>query len=224
MSFYTSVLKPDEEGKASGDATSENQIKALYDKFDTLAPETQMFMQGCSPELKAKYERIQGRSLVMRNVFALSAGVQKTLYWQLIGRDPPKGDRDDLMTLMYGKIGMLDIRGGVVKKRHHIADVFERMAKALDGVRRVKRIEIPEKPSIFLFEVDRGESGPAYVAWDRRDAFSGEDAPAVPFDFPCTMEKAVARDALGQETPVQVSEGRLRVSVSVTPVCIEPSH
>ncbi|MGH9762413.1 MAG: hypothetical protein ACREDR_18670 [Blastocatellia bacterium] len=39
----------------------------------------------------------------MRNIFALSAGVQKTLYWQLL---QAAGDRDDLMTLMYGKIGM----------------------------------------------------------------------------------------------------------------------
>lgn len=224
VSYYTSIMKPDDKGKASGDAASENQIKALYDKFDTLAPETQMFMQGCSPELKAKYERIQARGLVMRNVFALSAGVQKTLYWQLIGRDPPKGKRDDLMTLMYGKIGVLDIRDGVVKKRHHLADVFERMARALDGVRQVKRIEIPDKPSIFLFEVDRGNLGSIYVAWDRRDALSGEDSPAVPFDFPWAAGDAIAVDALGQKTPLQVSGGRLHLSVSLTPVFIEPSR
>lgn len=126
------------------------------------------------------------------------------------------------MTLMYGKIGVLDLQGGVVKKRYLIADAFARMAKALDGVRRVKRIEIPDKPSIFLFQVDRGNSGPVYVVWDRRDAFSGEDTPAVPFDFACAEENANAVDALGQKMSLRVSGGRLHLSVSLTPVFVEP--
>lgn len=221
VSWAASMGKTDDKGKALGDPASAGQIKALYDKMNTLAPQTQMFMQGCSPELNAKYERIQARSLVMRDVFALAAGVQKTLYWELI---PPGGKRDDVMTLMYGKIGVLDLQDGVVKKRFLIADVFERMAKAFDGVQRVKQVRIPDKPSIFLFEVDRGKSGLLYVAWDRRDAFSGEDSPAVPIDFPYAMEKVIAIDTLGQDIPAQVSEGRAHLSVSVTPVFIAASH
>ena len=75
--------------------------------MSTLAPETQMFMQGCPPELDAKYQRIQARGIVVRNLFALSAGVQKTIYWYLPA-DPIEGDaRFNVMTLMYGKIGLV---------------------------------------------------------------------------------------------------------------------
>ncbi len=61
--------------------------------MSTLAPQTQMFMAGCPAELDAKYHRIQARSIVMRNIFALSAGVQKTLYWYLPAYSPSGGDR-----------------------------------------------------------------------------------------------------------------------------------
>jgi hypothetical protein len=66
------------------DNAGSTQIAELYQRMSSLAPETQMFMLGCTPELEAKYNRIQARGLVMRNLFAFAAGVQKTLYWQLL--------------------------------------------------------------------------------------------------------------------------------------------
>ena len=92
------------QSSASGGAGG---VADLYKTMSTLAPETQMFMQGCPPELDAKYQRIQARGIVVRNLFALSAGVQKTIYWYLPA-DPIEGDaRFNVMTLMYGKIGLV---------------------------------------------------------------------------------------------------------------------
>jgi len=71
------------------------------------------------------------------------------------------------------------------------------MAKGLSGVRGVKRIETPGKPSIFLFQLDHGQQKPSFVVWERRDEFSGEDLPAVPFDFAWATNKATVVDALG---------------------------
>jgi hypothetical protein len=68
------------------------------------------------------------------------------------------------------------------------------MARALGGVRAVNRIDVAEKPSIFLFEVDRGPRGPVFVVWERRDEFTGEDSPAVPFDCAWTAKNATAVD------------------------------
>ncbi len=213
ISWSQAVAKGDEKGLPA------NPIAQLYEKMSTLAPQTQMFMLGCSPELDAKYQRIQSRSLVMRNLLAFSAGVQKTLYWQFLDAH---GDQDDMMTLMYGKIGLVGMQDGVLKKRTPTAEAFQRMAAALQGVRAVKRVEVPGKPSLFLFEVDRGARGPLFVAWERRDAFSGEDSPATPYDWPWTAKGARATDALGANVPVQVNDGRLSLAVSVTPIYIEP--
>jgi len=91
------------------------------------------------------------------------------------------------------------------------------------GVRGVKRIEVPGKPSIFLFQLDRGQQKPSFVVWERRDEFSGEDLPAIQFDFAWATAKASASDALGQSVPVQIADGRLHLSISLTPIFVEPA-
>jgi hypothetical protein len=127
------------------------------------------------------------------------------------------------MTLMYGKIGMLEVHDDKLQKRTVTAEAFERMAKALTGVQAVKQILIPGKPSIFFFEVDRGKLGPVFVVWDRRDAFTGEDAPGISVDLPWTSKNATALDALGHVVPVQIAGNRLQLSVSLTPIFISGS-
>lgn len=220
MSWSQSLTKPGQAPQSAGNSVK-TQIADMYKNMATLPPQTQMFMQGCSPELQARYDRIQSRGLVMRNIFALSAGVQKTLYWQLL---QGVGDRDDLMTLMYGKIGMAafdDPNKGTVKKLYPVADAFKLMASFLNGVEQVKQIQIPDKTAVFFFEVDRGKRGPLYVVWERRDAFSGEDTPATSVELPWNTTRAAAEDALGQTLPVEITGGRLKLSISLTPIYIE---
>jgi hypothetical protein len=197
-----------------------NPIAKLYERRSTLPAQTQMFMLDCSPELQAKYQRIQSRSLVMRTLLAISAGVQKLLYWEFLNLETTHPQRDDMMILMYGKVGLMAPEGNELK-RTPTADAYERMARAFDGVREVKRVEVPGRPSIYLFEVDRGKRGPLYVVWERRDQFSGEDAPAVPFEWEHPAKAATAIDALGQHVPVEVSGGKLRLRVSLTPIYMD---
>ena len=205
-------------------ASPKNPIAELYGSMSSLAPQTQMFMQGCPPELDAKYQRIQTRGIVMRNLFALSAGVQKTVYWYLPASTATGDGRFNLMVLMYGKIGLIELQDGVFTRHYPGADTFERMTKALNGVRHVKRIDVPGKPSMFLFEVDRGTRGTSFVVWERRDAFSGEDSPAVPFDWQWPWKTASALDSQGQAVPTKVEDGRLHLDVSLTPIFIEPGR
>lgn len=215
------VTKTNEAGLPSVDQAGRNQIADLYSNRASLAPQTQMFLLGCSPELEAKYDRIQSRSLVMRNVFAFSAGVQKTLYWELFA---DQLERDNLMTLMYGKISLLGYEDGVLKKYSPTAGAYKIMAKALEGVRAVKRLEVPGQLAVFLFEVDRGGRGRSYVVWERRNEFSGEDSPPVAFAWAWPGKKASAIDALGQSVPVQIGNGQLHLNISLTPIFIEAAE
>ncbi|HVU36449.1 MAG TPA: hypothetical protein VHE61_23625 [Opitutaceae bacterium] len=199
----------------------DNAVAELYAGIATLPPQTQMFMQGCSPELEAKLQRIQSRSLVMRNLFALSAGVERLLYWELLA---VTGPRDDLMTLMFGKVGLLGFESGEPTKRTATADAFARMTERLAGVRSVTRVTIESRPTVYLFRVDRRDTEPMWVVWERRDAFSGEDQPPVEITWPAMIEMPQAIDALGAEIPVAADNGRIRVEVGVTPVYIEPTR
>lgn len=138
-------------GHANGTPTAtdagQGGVAELYRTMDQLPPQTQMFMQGCSSQLQAKFERIQARDLEMRNVLALSAGAQKTLYWSLQMGTP---NRDDVMNLMYGKTAMVAYENGELKKRYPLADVYRRTAKALAGVETVNRRMVPAaRPSSY---------------------------------------------------------------------------
>jgi hypothetical protein len=130
-------------------------------------------------------------------------------------------NRDDVMNLMYGKTAVMGYENGELKKRYPIADVYQRMAKALGGVETVTRHDVPSRPAIFLFEVQRHGRAPLYVVWEKRDVFSGENNPATPFDFEWTSHSAAATDATGQNIAVKVANRRLALDVSVTPVFIE---
>ena len=60
-----------------------------------------------------------------------------------------------------------------------------------------------------------------YVAWEKRDPFSGEEEPATHYVMPWTLNSAKATDIFGNMIPVIVSKGILSIDVSVTPVFIE---
>ena len=218
MSWSQSVQKPTKDGNPVADSAGKKGIADLYSKMETLAPETQMFMLGCKPDLQARFERIQARDLVMRNVFAFAAGVQRTLYWDLVN---DVSDRDDLMTLMYGKIAVLGYDHGKLTKRFPVAEAYARMANQLHGVRRVTQIHLQDKPTVYLFEVERTHRKPLFVVWEKRITFSGEDLPPVTFGMKWPTKSAIALDALGKTVPTTVKDGEISFPLSLTPIFVE---
>ena len=94
------------------------------------------------------------------------------------------------------------------------------LADQLAGVERVTRTEVPGRPSLRLFEVDRRDRGPLLVVWDQRDSFTGEDQPPVPFDRPWPADGATAVDAFGHIHPAELRDSRLRLAVSVDPLFV----
>jgi hypothetical protein len=74
--------------QASQNTPERLAMQALYARMATLPPRLQMCMHECPPELEAKRHRIACRQLVMRNLFALESGIQRTLYWNLAPEVP----------------------------------------------------------------------------------------------------------------------------------------
>lgn len=207
-------VKPDEKGIAQVDPKIGQSIAAMYEQMAGLSPQTQMFMQGCSPELEAKYRRIQSRTLVMQNLFILSTGIKRSLYWQY---SPATNNRDDIMALMFSKFG-LTMNDNESLKPTPTAATYKRMVSVLKGVKTVTRIAVTDHPSILLFQVDRGARGLALVVWERRDRFSGEDVPAIEFKWPSKWIQVRAEDAFGEAQNATVSNGKITVSVGPTPI------
>ncbi|GER91021.1 hypothetical protein KDW_51830 [Dictyobacter vulcani] len=200
-------------------ATQGTAIADLYARMDTLPPQAQMFMDGCSPELEQKRHRINCRELVMRSLLALSADVQKMFCWNLANE---KVDRNNMMHLLFDKHKLFDYEAGVFKQPYPAAETFSLITSELKDMKRVQQLELPEQPAIYLFEVQRRERGPLYVIWERHDTFSGEDDPVTPFSYPWSAPQAWAMDVFGQTIPTRVSNGHLHLSLSLTPIFIEP--
>ena len=102
------------------------------------------------------------------------------------------------MNLMYGKIALVDYQNGEPKRRP-LADAYQTMTKELAGVQTVTRRAVPDHPDVFLFDVVRRDRPPVSVVWEKRDTFSGEDAP------PTSLE-------------LQGAKGKIALNVSVTPI------
>jgi hypothetical protein len=195
-------------------------MASLYEGMASLPPQLQMFMRGCPPELEDKRHRINCREIVIRNLLALSAGVRRTVCWNLAPDVPGYKNPLSVMDLLFGKLVLMDYEGIELRHRYPSAETFSLVADQLAGVDSVTRIEVPTRPSLFLFEVRRSGRGPLLVVWEQRDSFSGEDEPPIAFDWPWPAAPATAVDALGQVHPVGMLDGRVQLRVSLTPLFI----
>ncbi|GLV53465.1 hypothetical protein KDH_03190 [Dictyobacter sp. S3.2.2.5] len=199
-------------------ATQGNAIAELYAQMSNLPPQAQMFMEGCPPELEQKHHRINCRELVTRCVMALSAGAQKVLCWNLANE---KIDPNNLMHLLFDKHKLVDYERGEFKQPYPAAETFLLMTQKLGGVEEVRRIELAKRPDTYLFEVKRWEQKPMFIIWERRDTFSGEDEPPIPFTWAWPTPQARASDVFGQQVSVQVQDGQIHLPISITPVFVE---
>jgi hypothetical protein len=204
----------------TGQAPEQAALANLYERMASLPPHLQMFMRGCPPALEAKRDRINCREIVMRNLLALSAGVRRTVCWNLAPEIPGYENALSIMDLLFGKFALLGYEGSELRRRHPSAEAFAIMIEQLAGVDAVTRVEVPEQPDVYLFDVRRPARGPLLVVWRQRDSFIGEDEPPMRFAWPWPATSATAVDALGQRQPIELCEGRLRLHVSPTPVFV----
>jgi hypothetical protein len=124
----------------------EAAIADLYERMASLPPQLQMFMRGCPPELDAKRDRINCREIVMRNLLALSAGVRRTVCWNLAPEIPGYQNPLSIMDLLFGKFALLGYEDGELRLRHRSAEAFALLADQLVGVEGVIRREVPDWP------------------------------------------------------------------------------
>ncbi len=201
-------------------------MTALYDRMAELPARLQMFLVGCPPELEAKRHRINCRSLVTRNLLALSCGIRRTWYWNLAPEVAAEVDPRQLMHLMFGKFVLMGYEHGTISRRYPAADTFALLSEQLAGATAVHRISVGApvraggEGDVYAFAVDRPGRPPLLVAWRQLDQFDGEDEPPVTIELPWPAEGASAVDAFGVACPVEVRAGRLRLPVSITPVFV----
>lgn len=203
------------------DPPERRAMVALYGRRSELPPRLQMFLTGCTPELEAKRHRINCSQLVMRSLLALSEGIRRTAYWNLAPEVPGAGaDPYHMMHLLFGKLVLLDYENRSLSHRYPAANTFSLLTDQLAGVQAVTRIEIPEQPALYAFEVERADRESLLVLWEHRDPFDGEDESPVTVHLPWRNTDAKAVDAFGDPQPTEVRDGMLVLPLSLTPVFV----
>jgi hypothetical protein len=218
-SMVAAILSPDKDIQIEQDRAEQQAMKELYGRMTSLPPQTQMFMEGCAPELEAKRHRINCREIVMRNMFALSTGASKTCCFNLAPDIAGRPYR--VLNLMFNKYKLMDYENGRLEKLNPSAEAFRRMTQTLSGMVSVRQVENATNPKLCLFEVTRHEKNPVFVAWERRDSFSGEDLPLVSYDLPGNYAGAKALDVFGKRVSTSFNDNRLTITLGSDPVFIE---
>jgi len=160
-----------------------NRMKSQFE------PEQQMFLLDPPPQLEAKHDRIQNRDLAQRTILALSSGLERIWYWDLFevwhsvfGPHP-----------IFGKLCLVDLETGI---RQPVFHAYKKMQWLLEGFTAIETLDAGH-PDIFFFKIDRGDRGDLYVAWEKRDPFTGEDFPPVLFNWTFPWSRVGITDLLG---------------------------
>lgn len=193
-------------------------MRSLYARMTSLPPQLQMFMQGCPPDLEAKRDRIAAREIVTRNLLALCEGVRRSLCWDLAPEVPNYRDPLNLMGFLGDKLALMDFEGNALSKVEPAGAAFKRFATFMQGATAVRRLT--SDPGLVAVEVLRDNRGPLNVLWAEGDAFEGEDQASRPLSWPWAAASATVTDALGVSQPTELREGRLALSVGVTPLLV----
>lgn len=193
-------------------------MRALYAKMTELPPQLQMFMQNCPPELAARRDRIACREMVTRNLLAMAEGVTRTMCWNLAPEVPNYRDPYNLMGFLSDKLALMDFEGTSLSRVEPAGNTFRLLADALRGATEVRRLAT--EPETVAMQVERDGRGSLQVLWAEGDAFDGEDAPArnVSWTWPGSAPRVT--DALGADQPVELRDGRMVLSLTVTPLLI----
>ncbi len=171
-------------------ATAADALKGLVDSIDTLPVETRMFLPEAPTADAAQLQALAADDLVIRNVIALSSGVQKTAYfdlWHERGTAPIAND------LLFGSFRLMDREGNRLMARPPLATAFSRLAAFLHGARTVERVSDEAHPDVFVFRVAFADAKARWVAW-RRPSRPGEPVGPVTIAAPWRMQPSTRSD------------------------------
>jgi hypothetical protein len=200
-----------------GPGATPEAVRALRARAATLPPETRMFLQPDDAEMAARLFRLQSNDLVVRNMLALSSGVERTAIFDL-WHDTSQPDAPN--TVLYGALKLLDHDATGLNRELPLAAPFRRLALALAGTARVERIALAASPDVYAFRVERRGRPALLVAWRRPATPGAASAPlSVAIPWHGTIKGGMAID--GSAVAVTARRGMASLVVTEVPVLAE---
>ncbi|MBC2696155.1 MAG: hypothetical protein HF982_12955 [Desulfobacteraceae bacterium] len=175
------------------------------------SPILQMFIQSSPPQLEEKRHRIHCRDIVQRHTLALSSGIAKIWYWSLTHRNV-RG-----FSIVFGKMCLTDRE---LNKRHPAFYSYQRMVKKLKGLQSIERLETKDE-DLYLFKIKNKGGKKAYILWERRDLFTGEEESSITFEFKTSWKNVKITDVFGKEKVRSTKRGLVTLEITDTPLYLE---
>lgn len=196
------------------DVDFEEHLRYMIDhKDEFLTPEILMFFGDCGEELDGKYNRVHARDIVHRTMLSLASGVKKTYYWNLHSHWPARGPNP-----LFGKLRLVDLTMDLIDPDFHN---FKLQAEKLNGITAVSLVDTGVRENL-LFQVERGEFNELYVVWEKRHLFTGEDDPAIPFEWAFPWSVVKVTDIFGNEEILYADgNGIVTLMITDTPFFVE---
>lgn len=201
----------------TGLQTKKNLKKAwqkLHEDSETLPPSIRMFLKDAPIELEQKRERLNCKDLIQRTIIALSVGVEKLWYWNLISRWHPRLGPHPL----FGKLRLMDEHFNI---RYPAFYAYKRMADKLKDMDSIEKITT-QNENLYLFKIHKKSSEEIYVLWEKRDLFRGENQPATPFRLTLSGKKLRITDVFGNQQTKEIKNSNISIRVTDTPLFLEP--
>ncbi|WP_157555948.1 hypothetical protein [Nocardia acidivorans] len=155
---------------------SRTAMERLYERMPELPPALQMFMLDCPPEAEAERHRLNADDIVIRNVLALSCGIDRTFCWQLGPDTPEPAERFSFLGLLFLKFALFGYDNQQQPVGYPCASAFAELSLRLDGAKAVERIPVPDRPDAYIFDLVGTEW---QVGWLRREYPAAEPNPLV---------------------------------------------
>jgi hypothetical protein len=192
-------------------------VNELMAKEAELPIETRMFLTNASTDAARRLQTLQARDLVVRNLLALSSGIQKTAFWDLWH---DTSDRGSANALMYGTLHLLDHEEGNTMRPTALGGAYARMTAKLGDATRVERLQVADVPDVFAFRVSRSRGVPVLVAW-RRTATAVDDATPKVALLPWSGMRVHVTTLSGESIEASIDREGIRLPLSSEPIFVE---
>lgn len=203
-----------------GPGAGPDAIRKLRQSLDTLPPEARMFLDTPGSPANRHLLRVQIEDLVIRNVLALSAGVERIAWFDIWHDDR---DPDASHDIINSPAGLFERDGSGLTGPTPLGAVFARVAGALGRARTVMRLDVPGEEGVEAYRVVRRHAPAVLIAWRRPPQRGATLAPRT-VRLPWRSSACTATMADGTASIATCRSGGVTLSLTDMPVFITGPH
>ncbi len=203
-------------GALFGPAGGPAAVRRLRQSLADLPVEARMFLDTPSSDAGRLLLRIQADDMMVRNMLALAAGVERAAWFDIWHDDT---DPDAPTNIINSPTGLFEGTPQALGNPNALGSAFGRMAQVLGSATSVVRASISGTPDTYAYRITRKEKPALLVAWRRPQKRGDILAPAT-VTLPRSGIDCRTLTIDGSPLPAKCSSNSIRLALTEQPVII----